>query len=181
MQGRRYWHYARQSVGWLLLLIPIASAIEIAVAALLQLMTDAATGRSSVSYGGLVAIVGSYILVDAGMFFGCQYLTQTTLNRMMDRLRRDLLSALFRQPTGVGRDTQALTTTYYNDFTTTLPIIRQEYLQGSVNVYRALWQFLIAVGMSVMIQPWLSLLILALCLPGLGVPFLQRRRLQRNK
>ncbi|HJE44709.1 ABC transporter transmembrane domain-containing protein [Levilactobacillus namurensis] len=181
MLVRRYWHYARYSVGWLLLLIPIASAIEIAVAALLQLMTDAATGHSSISYGGLVAIVGGYILVDAGMFFGCQYLTQTTLNRMMAGLRQDLLGALFRQPTGVGRDTQALTTTYYNDFTTTLPIIRQEYLQGSVDVYRALWQFLIAVGMSVMIQPWLSLLILALCLPGLGVPFLQRRRLQRRK
>ena len=181
MVNRKFWGLARGSVLVLAIVIPLAAAVEIAVSTLLQLITDTATGKSHWSYGWLVALVAGYIVVDALRAFVRAYLEQVTLNRIVTGVRERLLAALFRQPTGVAHDEQGTTTGYYNEMTATLAIFRSDYLQGSVNAYAQLWQFGIALGVSVMIKPVLSLLIVLLCLPGLGLPFLQRHRLKDNK
>ncbi|CAJ1197041.1 hypothetical protein CPEBRM1_ABPJDJAI_01817 [Companilactobacillus paralimentarius] len=93
----------------LLLLIPIASAIEISVSYLLQLITDTATGKGSLSYINLVFVVIIYIIVDALVYFASSYLEQTTLNDIISTIKNKLLSAMFRQSTGVGHDVKKVT------------------------------------------------------------------------
>ncbi len=132
----------------LLLLIPIASAIEISVSYLLQLITDTATGKESLSYINLVFVVIIYIIVDALVYFASSYLEQTTLNDIISTIKNKLLSSMFRQSTGVGHDVKKVTTDYYNDFTSTTDILRSDYLQGSINCYKEICQFVIAIVLS---------------------------------
>lgn len=120
----------------LLFLIPVASAVEISVSYLLQLITDTATGKSSLSYLNLVLLVLIYILVDALIYFLSAYLEQTTLNEILSITKNKLLSAMFLQKTGIGHDVKKITTDYYNDFTATTDILRSDYLQGSINCYK---------------------------------------------
>lgn len=165
----------------LLLLIPIASAIEISVSYLLQLITDTATGKGSLSYINLVFVVIIYIIVDALVYFASSYLEQTTLNDIISTIKNKLLSAMFRQSTGVGHDVKKVTTDYYNDFTSTTDILRSDYLQGSINCYKEICQFIIAIVLSLMIKPALSFVIILLCIPGLFLPFFRQKSLKENK
>ena len=165
----------------LLFLIPVASAVEISVSYLLQLITDTATGKSSLSYLNLVLLVLIYILVDALVYFLSAYLEQTTLNEILSITKNKLLSAMFLQKTGVGHDVKKITTDYYNDFTATTDILRSDYLQGSINCYKQVCQFIIAISLSLMIKPLLSFLIILLCLPGLLLPFYKQKNLKDNK
>lgn len=165
----------------LLLLIPIASAIEISVSYLLQLITDTATGKGSLSYINLVFVVIIYIIVDALVYFASSYLEQTTLNDIISTIKNKLLSAMFRQSTGVGHDVKKVTTDYYNDFTSTTDILRSDYLQGSINCYKEICQFIIAIVLSLMIKPALSFVIILLSIPGLFLPFFRQKSLKENK
>lgn len=165
----------------LLFLIPVASAVEISVSYLLQLITDTATGKSSLSYLNLVLLVLIYILVDALVYFLSAYLEQTTLNEILSITKNKLLSAMFLQKTGVGHDVKKITTDYYNDFTATTDILKSDYLQGSINCYKQVCQFIIAISLSLMIKPLLSFLIILLCLPGLLLPFYKQKNLKGNK
>ncbi|TGD22026.1 ABC transporter ATP-binding protein [Companilactobacillus suantsaicola] len=165
----------------LLFLIPVASAVEISVSYLLQLITDTATGKSSLSYLNLVLLVLIYILVDALIYFLSAYLEQTTLNEILSITKNKLLSAMFLQKTGIGHDVKKITTDYYNDFTATTDILRSDYLQGSINCYKQVCQFIIAISLSLMIKPLLSFLIILLCLPGLLLPFYKQKNLKDNK
>lgn len=181
MLGQRYFSLARGRTVGLLLLIPVASAIEVAVSTLLQLITDTATGTSNLAYGVLVSVVVGYIVIDAVTFFASAYLEQVTLNHIVSVVRNRLMAGLLRQPTGVGRDTQQVTTAYRNDFTNTLGILRNDYLQGTLSAYRQLCQFVIALGLSLMIKPILSLAIILLCVPSLCLPLFRQATLKANK
>lgn len=172
---------ARSKVWALVFLIPLASGVEIAVSYLLQTITDTATGKSSLSYGMLVAIVIVYILLDAAVYFATSFLTQTTLNQIINAVRNKLLNSLFHQQTGVGQNIQAVTNDYYNDMTETVDVLRDDYLQGVLSAYKQLWQFLIALALSIMIKPALSFIIVLLCIPGIFLPFYQQKNLKNNK
>lgn len=177
----KFFKMAKSKSILLLLLIPIASAIEISVSYLLQLITDTATGKGSLSYINLVFLVIFYIVIDALVYFGSSYLEQTTLNDILSAIKNKLLSAMFQQNTGVGHDMKKVTTDYYNDFTSTTDILRSDYLQGSINCYKQICQFLIAIVLSLMIKPALSFAIILLCLPGLFLPFYRQKPLKKNK
>lgn len=177
----KFFRMAKSKSILLLLLIPFASAIEISVSYLLQLITDIATGKGSLSYINLVFLVIFYIVIDALVYFGSSYLEQTTLNDILSAIKNKLLSAMFQQNTGVGHDMKKVTTDYYNDFTSTTDILRSDYLQGSINCYKQICQFLIAIVLSLMIKPALSFAIILLCLPGLFLPFYRQKTLKKNK
>lgn len=177
----KYFKLAKSKSLFLLILIPIASAIEISVSYLLQLITDTATGKGFLSYTSLVFVVIIYIIVDALVYFASSYLEQTTLNDIISAIKNKLLSAMFRQNTGVGHDVKKVTTDYYNDFTSTTDILRSDYLQGSINCYKEICQFVIAIVLSLMIKPALSLVIILLCIPGLFLPFFRQKSLKENK
>ncbi|WP_334342000.1 ABC transporter ATP-binding protein [Companilactobacillus sp. HBUAS56275] len=177
----KFFRMAKSKSILLLLLIPFASAIEISISYLLQLITDTATGKGSLSYINLVFLVIFYIVIDALVYFGSSYLGQTTLNDILSAIKNKLLSAMFQQNTGVGHDMKKVTTDYYNDFTSTTDILRSDYLQGSINCYKQICQFLIAIVLSLMIKPALSFAIILLCLPGLFLPFYRQKTLKKNK
>lgn len=132
----RFTKFARGKFLLLLLLIPIASAIEISVSYLLQTITQ---------------------------------------------VRNHLLSSLFKQKTGLGQDVQKMTNDYYNDFTETVGVLRDDYLNGYLNVFKQICQLVIALALSIMIKPALSLIIILLCLPGIFLPFFQQKKLGKNK
>ncbi|WP_125581062.1 ABC transporter transmembrane domain-containing protein [Levilactobacillus cerevisiae] len=181
MHLHNYFRLAGKLAVGLLILIPCASAIEIAVSYLLQLITDSVTGHGSLAYSALIALVVGYILLDSATYFVEAYTEQVTLNRIISAVRNRLMQRFLRQDTGVTHDRQQLTTRYNNTFTTTVDVLRSDYLQGSVNAYKQICQLVIALTLSVMIQPLLSLIIVLLCLPALAVPFLQKRILATNK
>jgi len=178
---KHFLKFAKGLTFGLLILIPIASAIEISVSYLLQTITDTATGKGNLTYLTLVLIVAIYIILDAIVYFVTSYLGQTTLNKIIYNVKNRLLTSMFRQRTGVGQDVQKLTNEYYNDFTTTIDILRNEYLQGNLNAYKQICQLLIALVMSVLIKPTLSLIIVILCLPGILLPFYRQKKLKQNK
>jgi len=177
----KYFRLAGKLTLVLLLLIPCASAIEIAVSYLLQLITDSVTGHGNLAYGVLIAIVISYILADSLTSFVEAYTEQVVLNRIIFGVRHRLMQQFLRQNTGVSHDRQQLTTHYNNTFTTTVDVLHSDYLQGSVNAYKQICQLVIALTLSVLIQPVLRLIIVLLCLPALALPFLQKRLLATNK
>lgn len=172
---------AKSKIWFLIILIPIASGIEISVSYLLQTITDVATGKSSLNYSFLVLIVIVYVLLDTAVFFATSFLTQTTLNQIISSVRNKLLVALFRQKTGVGQDIQNVTNDYYNYFTETIDVLHDDYLQGTLSAYKQIWQFVIALSLSIMIKPILSLIIVLLCVPGIFLPFYQQANLKNNK
>jgi len=177
----KYFGLVKKSTFFLILLLPIAAFVEISVSYLLQIITDSVSGHNSISYGVLVTIVVAYMIIDALLYFLSSYFEQTILNRIMAKLHMKLLDSLFRQRTGLGKDVQKTATNFYNDFTNTLDILRSDYLQGTINAYKQLCQFIIAMIISLLIQPVFSVIIVLLCLPALLVPFLQRKILKDNK
>lgn len=181
MLMNKYFKLAGKQTIVLLGILPIAALIEISVSYLLQLITDSATGHVHLAYNALVAVVIGYMLTDALVYFGSSYLEQRVLNKIDNRVRLRLSQSLLQERTGLGVDSQKLATDYYNIFTNTLDVLHNDYLQGGVNAYKQLCQFIIAMGFSIMIQPVFSLIIVILCLPALGVPLLQRRVLKHNK
>ncbi|WP_125764857.1 ABC transporter transmembrane domain-containing protein [Companilactobacillus hulinensis] len=178
---KKYFRLAGVLTVVLLFLLPIASAIEISVSYLLQVITDTASGHINMAYGVLVAVVVGYIFTDALVFFGSSFLEQVVLNKIVSKIRLNMIQSLLYEKTGLGYNTQNVSTEYYNDFTNTLDVLHSDYLQGSINAYKQLCQFVIAMILSVMIQPVFSLIIVLLCLPALIVPILQRRVLKDNK
>lgn len=177
----KYFHFAGKLALGLLLLIPCASAIEIAVSYLLQIITDTVTGHGLFTYKTLVTVVIGYILLDSIAYFAESYLEQVALNRVIFGIRNKLMTQFLHQDTGVAHDRQALTDATNNTFTTTLDVLHHDYLQGSLNAYKQICQLIIALTLSIMIQPMLSLIIVLLCLPALAVPFLQEHLLASNK
>lgn len=177
----KYFRLAGKLTLGLLLLVPCASAIEIAVSYLLQFITDAVTGHGLFTYKMLVAMVIGYIFLDSTAYFAESYLEQVALNRVIFGIRNKLMTHFLHQDTGVTHDRQALTDTTNNTFTTTVDVLRSDYLQGSLNAYKQVCQLIIALTLSVLIQPLLTLIIVLLCLPALAVPFLQKHLLTSNK
>ncbi|ALB28542.1 ABC transporter transmembrane domain-containing protein [Companilactobacillus heilongjiangensis] len=173
--------FAKKKMWILLLLIPISSGVEISVSYLLQVITDIATGKSQLSYGLLIAIVICYILIDTAVYFIGSYLQQTTLNQIINNVRNRLLTNLFKQNTGIGNDVQKITNDYYNDFSETVPVLRDDYLQGTFTAYKQICQLVIALTLSIMIKPTLTLIIVLLCVPGIFLPFYQQSNLRKNK
>ncbi|MCF6419515.1 MAG: ABC transporter ATP-binding protein/permease [Furfurilactobacillus sp.] len=165
----------------LLILLPVASLVEISVSYLLQAITDSVSGRSHFTYQVLVGIVIGYMFLDAFTYFLSSYFEQLVLNRIMAKLRAELADSLLHRSIGLGKDAQTISTQYFNDFTNTLNVVHDDYLQGSVNAYKQLCQFAIAMILSITIQPVFSLIIVVLCLPALLVPILQRHVLKNNK
>lgn len=165
----------------LLALLPIASLVEIAVSYILQAITDSVSGQAHFTYQVLVIIVIGYMFLDALMYFLSSYYEQFVLNRIMSKLRSKLAESLLHHRTGLGEDIQTISTQYYNDFTNTLSVIHDDYLQGSINAYKQLCQFVVALILSLTIQPVFTLIIVILCLPALLVPVLQRHVLRNNK
>lgn len=176
-----FYKLARGKIWGLLVLIPIASGIEISVSYLLQAITDAATGKGRFSYAALVTIVIIYILADAAIYFISSYLQQTTLNKIINSVRNKLLNSLFSQRTGIGQNVQSITNDYYNDFTETVDVLRNDYLQGSFIAYKQICQLIIALTLSIMIKPALTFIIVLLCIPGIFLPFYQQNNLKQNK
>lgn len=162
-------------------MIPIASGIEISVSYLLQDITDAATGKGHLSYAALVTIVIIYILADAAIYFISSYLQQTTLNKIISSVRNKLMNSLLGQRTGIGQNVQSITNDYYNDFTETIDVLRDDYLQGSFIAYKQICQLIIALTLSIMIKPALTFIIVLLCIPGIFLPFYQQNNLKKNK
>lgn len=177
----KYFSLAKEKAWILLLLLPIASAIEISVSYLLQIITDTATGQSRLSYFNLVWIVIVYILLDATVYFASTYLEQISLNQIIAEVRNQLLNSLFHHKIGMDHDLQQTTNDYYNDLTSTIDILRDDYLQGNLNAYKQICQFVIALVLSLLIKPILSLAIVLLCIPGILLPFYQKKHLQTNK
>lgn len=177
----KYFSLAKEKAWILLLLLPIASAIEISVSYLLQIITDTATGQSRLSYFNLVWIVIVYILLDATVYFASTYLEQISLNQIITEVRNQLLNSLFHHKIGMDHDLQQTTNDYYNDLTSTIDILRDDYLQGNLNAYKQICQFVIALVLSLLIKPILSLAIVLLCIPGILLPFYQKKHLQTNK
>jgi len=172
---------AKRKVWILLLLIPIASGVEISVSYLLQIITDVATGKSNLSYGILIAIVICYIIVDTIVYFVGSYLQQTTLNQIINTVRNRLLTNLFKQNTGIGNDVKKITNDYFNDFSETIPVLRDDYLQETLSAYKQICQLIIALTLSIMIKPALTVIIVLLCIPGIFLPFYQQSNLRKNK
>lgn len=178
---RKYFKLAGRFSVVLVFLLPIAALIEISVSYLLQIITDSVSGHVNITYSVLVILVISYMFIDAIVFFCSSFLEQVVLNKIDSKIRLQLAQSLLQERTGLGFSTQTISTQYYNDFTNTLDVLHNDYLQGSINAYKQLCQFVIAMILSVMIQPIFSLIIVLLCLPALIVPLLQRRVLKDNK
>lgn len=136
MRLSKYFRLAGKQALALLCLLPIAALIEISVSYLLQIMTDTASGHIQIAYGVLVAVVVAYMVIDALAFFGATYLEQVVLNKIDNQVRLKLAQSLMHERTGLGDKTQRMTTSYYNDFTNTLDILHNDYLQGSMTAYK---------------------------------------------
>lgn len=181
MLFQKYFALSKKKAIGLLFLIPIASAIEISVSYLLQIITDTATGKGFLSYKNLVLVVFLYILVDASSYFYTSFLQQITLNQITNRIRNKLLISILHRQTGVGQNAQATTNDYYNDFNSTIEILRSDFLQGSLNFYKQICQLLIALVLSILIKPMLTFWIVLLCIPGIFLPFFRQKSLSDNK
>ncbi|AKP64520.1 abc transporter atp-binding and membrane spanning permease [Levilactobacillus koreensis JCM 16448] len=172
--------FAKRQTGGLLLLIPVAAFIEISVATLLQLITDTASGKGRLSYGHLLLLVAGYVVVDAAFYFWSSYAKAKWQNTISTGVRSSLLKTYLTTtdlavPAASGQDSR------FNQLTNNLTIFQDDYLRSTVNIYAELCQFVIAIGMSLFIQPILCLVVVALCLPGLLIPLLNQHLLKTSK
>ncbi|MDH5105660.1 ABC transporter ATP-binding protein/permease [Lentilactobacillus diolivorans] len=164
----------------LLILIPVASLIEVLVAKLLQLITDTANGKEHIQYVALVLIVLGYIFVDALFYYFKSYYQEKWLNKVSAGVRADLI-ARYLDPQGGITQSLELEDNQYNQLTNNMTMLQNDYLRSFINIYGQLSQFSIAVMLSIFIQPMLCLMIIVLCLPGLLLPVINRQMLRSVK
>ncbi|MFT8813550.1 ABC transporter transmembrane domain-containing protein [Oenococcus sp.] len=164
----------------LLFLIPIASFVEISVASILQLLTDAANGRAHITYGFLLLLVLAYIVVDALFYFFSSYFREKWLNLTSAAVRASLMRKyLSNQQLASSHDGNESSS--FNQLTNNMTVLQDDYLRSTISIYAELCQFIIAMAISLFIQPMLCLVVLVLCLPGLLIPLLNQKLMKVSK
>ncbi|MFT9066404.1 MAG: ABC transporter ATP-binding protein [Oenococcus kitaharae] len=165
----------------LLFLIPIASFVEISVASILQLLTDAANGRAHITYGLLVLLVLAYIVVDALFYFFSSYFREKWLNLTAAAVRASLMRKYLSEQQALALSHDDNESSSFNQLTNNMAVLQDDYLRAAVSIYAELCQFIIAMAISLFIQPMLCLVVLVLCLPGLLIPLLNQKLLKASK
>ncbi|MCT4487289.1 hypothetical protein [Levilactobacillus parabrevis] len=99
--------FAKEQTGLLFFLIPVAAFVEISVATLLQLITDAASGKAHMSYGWLLLLVGSYVIVDAVFYFWSSYAKVKWQNTISASVRLSLLRTYLTSSKLAGDETES--------------------------------------------------------------------------
>ncbi|MFT8470235.1 MAG: ABC transporter ATP-binding protein [Oenococcus sp.] len=165
----------------LLFLIPIASFVEISVASILQLLTDAANGRAHITYGLLVLLVLAYIVVDALFYFFSSYFREKWMNLTAAAVRASLMRKYLSEQQALALSHDDNESSSFNQLTNNMAVLQDDYLRAAVSIYAELCQFIIAMAISLFIQPMLCLVVLVLCLPGLLIPLLNQKLLKASK
>ncbi|MFD1429354.1 ABC transporter transmembrane domain-containing protein [Lacticaseibacillus mingshuiensis] len=154
---------------WLfLLVIPVTACIDVATSWLLQLITDVVTRKYNMAFGLLVAVVVGYILIDA-VALGTRNVTQAHLltdiqvhlqDKLFDATSRLSLGAFTANDAGV----------YLNHFGEETTEVRSKYYGSIFDAYALGWQLVIALIGTLLINPKITLVALALCVPALIIP-----------
>ncbi|EHN58807.1 ABC transporter transmembrane domain-containing protein [Oenococcus kitaharae] len=144
-------------------------------------MTDAANGRAHITYGLLVLLVLAYIVVDALFYFFSSYFREKWLNLTAAAVRASLMHKYLSEQQALASSRDDNKSSSFNQLTNNMAVLQDDYLRATVSIYAELCQFIIAMVISLFIQPMLCLVVLVLCLPGLFIPLLNQKLLKASK
>lgn len=175
---KKFMSYSKKNTILLLLVVPVASLIEISVAQVLRIITDTATGKIDVPYNILIIGVLGYIVADSITYFISSYIKEKWINEITTKTRSALIhSSLSESSSGTFKETSSS----YNAITNNINVFQDDYLRSISNLYMQGWQFVIAVLMSLMIQPYLCIIVIIMCVPSILTPFINQKLLKRSR
>lgn len=174
--------YYKRNIGSMVLfgLACILTSVSVIILAFLEgaLVNAAMAGEFSKA---LPLAVGSmfYILLDAAIYFLWDYSKDITVQRISRDLRSDLVEKYAHLPYEVKRrhDDGWYTSMVVNDVDT----VRDDYVSAILGIIFQVCFFLFTVITSLMIQPVMTLIMLAVSIPTILFPKLTQKPLQRAK
>lgn len=156
-----------------------AAAVLVTYSYVLQMITDIATGRISLAFTIAIPLVIGYLVLQAVTDSASEYWNEALPLQLAEELRNDLFQrTLAQQPQHFGRKPVG---EYVTQLTKQVDIVTTSYFHVILRaIYLVLLLFLAAAG-TLLIDPVITLGVVALTIPALVFPFLVKKPLEHAK